>query len=43
MKPLIFFLKKNDDYNICICEGVKYMKVNNIWINDNDLTEQKII
>ncbi len=29
-----------DDYNICICEGNKYMKVNNIWINDEKLTEK---
>ena len=39
----ILLKKINDDYNICICEGVKYMKVNNIWINDNDLIEQKLI
>ncbi len=39
----ILFKKINNDYNICIYEGVKYMKVNNIWINDNDLIEQKLI
>ena len=33
----------NDKYNICICEGNKYMKVNNIWINDEKLIEQKLI
>ena len=37
------YKKLNDDYNICICEGNKYMKVNNIWINDEKLIEQKLI
>jgi hypothetical protein len=39
----ILLKKLNDDYNICICEGNKYMKVNNIWINDEKLIEQKLI
>jgi hypothetical protein len=34
----IFLLNElNDKYNICICEGNKYMKVNHIWINDEKL------
>ena len=37
----ILLKKINEDYNICICEGVKFMKVNNIWINDEKLIEQK--
>ncbi len=32
-----------DDYNIYICEGNKYMKVNNIQINDEKLIERKLI
>ena len=36
----ILLKKLNDDYNICVCEGNKYMKVNNIWINDEKLIEQ---
>ena len=39
----ILLKKLNDDYNICICEGNKYMKVNNVWINDEKLIEQKLI
>ena len=39
----ILLKKINEDYNICICEGVKFMKVNNIWINDEKLIEQKLI
>ncbi len=41
MMQLIFFFK--NDYNISICDGVIYMKVNNLWITDNDLVEQKLI
>ncbi len=40
---IILFKKLDDDYNICICENVKYIKVNNIWMNDEKLIEQKFI
>ena len=40
---IILLKKLDDDYNICICDSVKYMKVNNIWMNDDKLIEQKLI
>jgi hypothetical protein len=44
MKQLTFCQKKlYDKYKLCICEGNKYMKVNNVWINDEKLIEQKLI
>ncbi len=39
----ILLKELNDKNNICICEGNKYMKVDNIWINDEKLIEQKLI
>jgi hypothetical protein len=39
----ILLKELNDKYKICSCEGNKYMKVNNVWINDEKLTEQKLI
>ncbi len=31
---IILFKEMKEIYNICICEGNKYMKVSNLWIND---------
>ncbi len=38
---IILFKKIDDDYNICVCDNIKYMKVNNICMIDEKDIEQK--
>jgi len=33
----------NEKYKLCICDNVVYMKINNIWINNFDTIDKKII
>lgn len=33
----------NEKYNICMCENIIYMKINNIWINNEKIIDQTLI
>ena len=39
----ILLEKLKEKYKLCICDNKKYMKINNIWINDDKTIEETLI
>lgn len=39
----ILLEKLKDNYKLCICDNVKYIKINNIWTNDEKTIENTLI